>query len=203
MTRLRRRSGVTLLELVIAVFLSAIVLLAVIDAYTSVVKWHFDATKKGKSIGMALYSLDRMYHELENATFLNLPAAAGSIMSGCGNWSVAVNPPWGGIIDAAKPVTSFYYCVCAAGDCVNPLPPARVSLLRYKADACPITPPGACGDPGYSEAVVYQNLRPAGDNYFTRTPYGVDLLYSVGDSTPSYKIGLSIQMNKSFNNGTD
>src|SRR5690349_16271854 len=100
-------AGFTLMELLIAVSLSLIVLITVISVFTQMVSWHFDGTRKGKSLGVILYSLDQMYKELEDASVLIMPPPAGDVISGCSNWSDVI----GGPIDpdtANHPIKAFY-----------------------------------------------------------------------------------------------
>ncbi len=207
--RLSRASpGFTLLELIIALSLSLFVLVAVIAVVTAVIRYQFEGLRKGQVTGLTLYSLARMHRELENATHLDLPSTAspaGSVLSGCSNWSANMNP-LPNQIDSSQPVEAFYYCV----DSNN-------SLLRYSGTGiCPYSPqPAPCGSGSGFTPVVYRNfyLMDGLGYFFKRSTEvaGVEMSYIIGKATPTaevpipvaYKLSTKVGMNKAYGNPLD
>lgn len=209
--RPRGARGFTLIELVVATSLSIFVLMAVVMVSTSMIRFQFEAVKKGEVTGATLYSLQKMHRELEDASRLVLPVVTGNVISGCTNWS-EIMPAAEKRLDSNANSTGFYYCVAPAG-CGAGIP---CTLYRYNNSAatCSIPAP-TCGS-GASEVVVYQSfyLGDGASNFFGRDTRsgGVSLNYIVGNSTPTpsrpnpvaYKVATTIGFSaKGYNNATD
>jgi len=200
-------AGFTLMELLIAMSLSTLVIAAVVAFATSMIRTQFQEIRRGEVSGATILSLDQLRTDLENATYLQFPSAAAvsNVLSGCANYSMALNTP--GPLLAGAPVTSFYYCVDATSH----------TLWRYQASGiCPYAPaPAPCGA-GSATAIVYGAFYPSLANpgfFFKRTAdtSGVELFYSIGNpsatatlqSPINYQFDTKINMVKAYMNTTD
>lgn len=134
----RRRGGFTLLELLIAIGLGALVLVALYSILGSAVRFQVESLRKGSVTGWSLASLTKMSKELEDAQVLvwpqEPPSDTSDYLVACINWS---RTPGVGRIDATQPVTVFYYCYDGNAD---------GKLWRYydvgNAVSCPASSPG-------------------------------------------------------------
>lgn len=103
----RRARGFTLLELVIATSLSAIVLVGVFTMGASMVQYEAEGMRKGSINGWSLASLVAMNRELEDASALVYPTTgAQDSLVFCSNWSRLS----GAAINGASNAIVYYYC---------------------------------------------------------------------------------------------
>jgi|CXWL01.1.fsa_nt_gi prepilin-type N-terminal cleavage/methylation domain-containing protein len=185
------QAGFTLIEVVVAVSLSSMVLIAVVSVSTSIIREHMDAIRKGTVTGWSLVSFTQMSREIENANVLVSPAAAGSsnLLVLCNNWSrlLAASPICGGgdlrlNCAATAPVEVIYYCYN----------PAEKVIWRYYnsglALTCPAAVPAvACdGSPAFPQklqvAINVEPLEPANLPLFTRSAIGeLTIRFAVGE----------------------
>lgn len=204
-----RGDGFTLVELIVALVLSAFVLVGIVGVATQMVRFQMEGQKKGDVSGWTLLSLSKMHKELEDASVLDFPSAAsptGDYISGCSNYTRITNAP----IDPALPVTAFWYCVETGG-----LTPNR--LLRYSsAGVCPMPAP-ACGSGSFEVYARDFYKRDGLPYFFRRAPdaSGIEVNYTIGVATATslanehmpapvfLKVQTKISMNKSFNNPAD
>lgn len=215
----RGRRGFTLVELIVALVLSAFILVGIVGVATQMVRFQMEGQRKGEVSGWTLLSLAKMHKELEDASVLDFPSitnTTGDHISGCSNYTRVTDAP----IDDSLPVTAFWYCVETGG-----LTPNR--LLRYfattncpagvcPAGACPMPAP-SCGAGGFE--VYAQDFRKRdGLTYFFRRASdvaGIEVNYTVGVATatdvsnqqmPSpvfLRVQTKISMNKSLSNAAD
>ncbi len=196
------RSGFTLVEMIVAVALSSIVMVGLIDITASMLERHFEGIRHGKIDSETLYSLEQMRLELEAATYYSYPntsSPSGMSVQGCGNYFSANSPGTQIYTAPGATISSFAYCLqnhCAAGTNPALCDPSGYTgpydLVRYSSTGCPIS----CGS-GSAQTLVYQNvyLEPGFSNPFYLNPQfsGVDLHMVVGypvatavEQTPSY-----------------
>lgn len=214
---MKTRRGLTLIEMIVAIFLSSLVLLAIVGVAAQMIRFQMEGTTKSGVAGWTMISLDQMNRELQDATALYCPSAGpgygcgsttSSYLSGCKNYSLM--PPGSRISpDLSVPITAFYYCVD------NNLH----NLLRYQMQgACPYAPQPTCGQGSYT--LVAQKVYPdPGDpqcnQCFRRADDvgGVELNFNVGDpinppqsgmKNPVYmKVQTKIGMKKPYNDPYD
>jgi prepilin-type N-terminal cleavage/methylation domain-containing protein len=214
------REGFTLIELIVALVLSAFVLVGIVGVATQMIRFQMEGHKKGDVTGWTLLSLAKMNKELEDASVLDFPppglppADRGDHISGCSNYTRGSIPP--GPIDASLPVTAFWYCVQTdwyweeAKRTTN-------RLLRYSSiGSCPAIAP-SCGSEPF-EVYALDFYKRDGLNYFFRRAddvSGVEVNYTVGIATAAdaananmpnpvfIKVQAKIGMNKSYNNTAD
>lgn len=210
------RAGFTLIELLIALTMSVFVMIAIVGVSTSMIRYQFEGIRRGEATGSSLVALDRIHTELENATYLQLPAAGvpGDVLTGCLDWSALMinpSPPptYGYAIDRTPAnVSSFYYCV-----------DGNSTLWRYSKQGVGSCPYGAapnCGTTSGGEALVPQvffHTQPPYEKFFRRSldTTGVELHFIVGKATATtnvpvpvfYEYHTKIGMTKSYNNPSD
>lgn len=203
------RGGFTLVELIVALVLSAFILVGIVGVATQMVRFQMEGQRKGDVSGWTLLSLAKMHKELEDASVLDFPSAAtptGDYISGCSNYTRITNAP----IDSSLPVTAFWYCVQTTG-----LTPNR--LLRYSsAGTCPMAAP-ACGSGSFEVYAQDFHKRDGLGYFFRRAPEasGIEVNYTIGIATATdvsnkqmpnpvfVRVQTKISMNKSFNNTAD
>jgi len=220
------RKGFTLMEMIIAVFLSTMVLLGIIAVAASMVRQHFESISQGELSGQTLISLNQMYQDVENASVLVAPPApvppatisSGNALAVCTNWSFLSAPPNGKALNSARPVQSFYYCAKADPASAT----GAYDLWRYSCGGCPPPTPGVCGSAdacGNPVAVVYnalylesaESMPPNKSNFFYWASGGVGMHYIVGYPKPTpqkptpvfYQIDNAIMMQKSPGDASD
>lgn len=122
----RRPAGFSLVELIIAIALGAIVMGGLFGIMTSMIRFQTDSLRKGSVTGWALAGIVKMNKEIENANVIAWPVSGNpnsDYVVGCINWSRAASPnpvvngvggP-GGPLDTGSPVTVFYYCYNGQG----------------------------------------------------------------------------------------
>jgi|GEM_PF-6817279 len=207
---MKTRLGFTLVELVIALTLSAFVLVGIVGVTSQMMRYQMEGGGKSNNTSNVLMSLDSMVRDLQGANVLYCPSNIGvdhtpsggarctqntsTVLSGCIDYSLnTVYGVNGGPIDGnAAQVKSFYYCVWPAAS----TPTGTPWLLHYSQGpgattganaSCPISPAPNCGTGAYD--VVAQNVYPiaggASPYYFARANdvNGVQLLFQVGAST--------------------
>lgn len=203
---MKARFGFTLVEMIVAVALSSIVMVGLIDITASMLERHFEGIRHGAVDSETLYSLDQMRLELEAATYYSNPSTSSSAsmsIQGCGNYSMQpITLPNGtqtNQIYGAQPISSFAYCVqnlCASG--AVPCDPSGYTgpydLVRYASSGSCMSI--SCGGGG-GQTLVYQNvyLEPSFSNpfYLNSQFGGVDMHLIVGypvatavEQTPTY-----------------
>jgi prepilin-type N-terminal cleavage/methylation domain-containing protein len=197
---MKARSGFTLIEMLVAVALSSIVMVGLIDITASMLERHFEGIRHGKIDSETLYSLEQMRLELEAATYYSYPNTAspsGMSIQGCGDYFSATSP--GTQIPApGATISSFAYCL--ENHCTGSNPDlcdpsgytGPYDLVRYSNTGCPTS----CKS-GSPQTLIYQNvyLEPGFPNPFYLNPQfgGVDLHMVVGypvatavEQTPTY-----------------
>ena len=199
---MRKALGFTLVEMIVALLLSSIVMIGLIDITASMLMRHFEGIRHGKIDSETLYSLEQMRLELEAATYYSYPNTSqpyGMAIQGCGNYSSATGTQI--YTGAGATISSFAYCLqnqCAPGtnpDLCNPLGyPGPYDLVRYSQTGSCISL--SCGGSG-GQTLVYQNayLEPGFSNPFYLNPQfgGIDSHMIVGypvetgvEKTPAY-----------------
>lgn len=130
-----RERGYTMLELLIAVSLSMVVLMAVFGVLTSMFRFQVEGLKKNTVTGWSLSSLMKMNKEIESASVLAYPTNATPVdtVVGCTNWSRIITT---GKADANQNVIVFYYCYDSASLTIRRL------AEESAATVCPASPPG-------------------------------------------------------------
>lgn len=211
----RRSAGFTLLELVIAISLASIVLVAVVTIAAQMVRFQMEGIRSGTITGWSLVSVTAMGKEIENANVLAWPTTltpTSDTLIICQNWSRKT----GGKIDASATanVTVSYYCYN----------PTTKIIWRYSNSdpttvTCPAPPnpalPACDGSGTYTEkGVVATNVeRDSGASVFTRDDMigGVRIRYLVGSPTPTTNrpkpiympFDMKIGLQKQYNNTVD
>lgn len=217
----RERSGFSLIELIIAISLATLVLVAIVNLSTSMVRFQMEGIRRGSVTGWALVSFTRMTRDIENANVLVYPtagAANSDTLVACNNWS-RIQPELCGAgdyrTDCSRPVEVLYYC----------FNPGAKTIWRYYNSsaltsglACPTSPPTlpACdGTPTFPEKtqMAWNVERLAGQTMFTRDDSigGVRIHYAVGEQAATanrpttvfvpFEAGLSMQ--KNYRNSAD
>lgn len=112
---LARREGFTLVELVIAMLLSALVMAAVCSALTPLVQTQVYAAR-AQTVQLSLAAVNQLAErELRQASLVSEPAGAGmpsGVLAGCAN--AAGSPP--AKIDSSAPMR--WFALCASGGIV-------------------------------------------------------------------------------------
>lgn len=208
------RAGFSLIEMIIALSLASIVLIAVVGVAASMVRFHMEGMRKGSVTGGALVSFVKMAREIESANVLVYPSAATpntDTLVVCNNWSRLMAPSPGAALDPAQPVEVFYYCY-------NPgagVPQGKI--WRYQtAGPCPTTPPPipTCDGTAFADSTLmaYNVERLSGNLMFRRdTIGGVRIRYVVGEqaATEIHKVpifipfDLSLGLQKSYKTDAD
>ena len=208
-------AGFTLLELVIAMSLASVVLVAVVSIAAQMVRFQMEGIRSGTITGWSLVSVTAMGKEIENANVMAWPTTANPASDTliiCQNWSRLT----GGKIDtsAAADVTLTYYCY-------NPTTKIiwRYSDRNPTTVTCPAPPtpalPACDGSGTYTEkgAVATNVERDSGASVFTRDDAigGVRIRYLVGSPTPTTNrpkavympFDVKIGLQKQYNNTVD
>lgn len=211
--RARSRAGFSLLELVIAISLASMVLVAVISMAAQMTRFHVDGIRSGTVTGWSLVSVSQMTKEIADANVLAYPSTTttgANTLVACVNWSRLMP----GKLDtrATANVTVLYYCY----DSTNKY--LRRYVNRGTAVTCPATPPAipACDGTGsWDEAgVVATNVELNGGAFiFTRDDVigGVRIRYIVGSPTPTTNrpqpiftpFDIKVGMQKQYDNTVD
>lgn len=126
---MRKTSGFSLIELVIAVSLASFVLVGVATIAAQMVRSQVEGIRSGTVTGWSLVSYLAMAKEIEDSNVLVYPVGNGGNADSivvCKNWSRLMGPLPGGPLDAAASVSVIQYCV----DSSDP-DPANVRLRRY------------------------------------------------------------------------
>lgn len=134
--------GFSLLELLIAVSLSVIVLMAIFGMMTSMFRFQVEGLKKSTVTGWSLASLMKMNKEIESASVMAYPtdATPRDWIVGCTNWSRILST---GKMDTNQNVVVFYYCYDGTANGT-----IRRLAEESAATACPTSPVAlpACSD---------------------------------------------------------
>lgn len=180
--------GFSLLELLIAVSLSVIVLMAVFGMMTSMFRFQVEGLKKSTVTGWSLASLMKMNKEIESASVMGSPSTNGAqanAMTGCTNWSRILTT---GKMDGNQNVVVFYYCYDGA-----PNGTIRRLAEESAATVCPASPatPPVCsaawGGANRTNDVIAVGVNPhsSGALVFTKDDSvgGVRVRFTVGEKT--------------------
>ncbi len=199
-----RNGGFTLVEMIVALLLSSLVMVGLIDITASIIAQHFEGIRRGRVDSETLYSLDQMRLELEAATYYSYPntsSPATMSIQGCGNYFSATSPGTQIYTGPGATISSFAYCLenKCTGSNSNLCDPSGYTgpydLIRYyNPNGCPIS----CGG-GTPQTLVYQNvylepisLNPSGQPFVLNRPLGgVDVHMIIGypvlaGETPTY-----------------
>lgn len=219
---MRKDSGFSIIELVIAISLASFVLVGVATIASQMARSQIDGIRSGTVTGWSLVSYLSMAKEIEDANVLAFPIANGASSDSlivCKNWSRVV----GGKLDAAGTVSVIQYCVDSTDA-------ANLVLRRFANVGAGVT----CPDPGVPVACVASpggtwNENGAGNgisvigfhlekmsgfpNMFTRDNSigGVRLRYVIGRQMPtandpnpkSTPFDIGIAMQKQYNSTVD
>lgn len=174
MAKLKRASGFTLVELMLATLIFSMVIAGLAAVYTTAFSQSGAVLRDARLKSTAMISFKRMTATLVSATRLDSPAknGSGAVLSGCRNMA-----PDGQQNTTAQIFGSFAFCVqpAAIGGCGTPTAPSPC-LFAYSWDnICPA--PGVtaanCGNSlsGVTpEFMASRVMAPAGiPNYFVRT----------------------------------
>lgn len=200
---MKKNSGFSLIELVIAVSLASFVLVGVATIAAQMARAQIDGIRRGTSTGWSLVSYMSMAKEIEDANVLAYPIADGASADQLvvyKNWSRAQGPLPGGMLDGSvgAKVSIIQYCV-------DTTDPANLVVRRFErtgtvtvANTPPFTPanPGAAVACGAAPAGTWTNLSVIGfrmerlsgfPNMFTRDNSigGVRIRYAIGRQTPT------------------
>ena len=194
------REGFSLIELLLAVSLSSLVLLAVLGVATSMIRFHLEGIRKGTVSGGAVLSFVMMSREIESANVLVYPYAGSmntDLLVVCNNWSRVLPGAGGARLNAAANVDVISYCYN---------PGAKI-IWRYfvsgPALQCPPSPPAipACDGAAYSNfpagiAMASKVERLGVARIFSRIASfgGVSLQYAVGEQAPNPTGGRPVPM---------
>lgn len=172
MTRARKARGFTIIEMVIALSLGTMVLVAVNSLYMPLMRTQFDAYRRGGAQAEALIAHKSLRLSISQATEIYLPApsAGGDLLSGCSNFDSAKGAGVQGLLDPDGPSRSFYFCVEGG------------ILYEYWAEAsCPMFyPPCGGATAGYRALARRISHAPGFPAYFVRpaaAPNVVELHY--------------------------
>ncbi len=187
--------GFTLIEMIVALLLSSLVLIGLIDVSSNMVQRQFEGIRYGRVDSQTLLSLAQMSQVIEAATYLNSPvqgspSPASMTISGCSNYSstLTTQSPFTGQINSAVPITWFAFCVknyCTPSgpNCVASQGP--YDLEYHSGLGCA---PSCVG--GNLDTLVYQSIwleAPANNPPFSlnQTQDGVDIHFDVGNPNPT------------------
>lgn len=166
----RDRRGFSLLELIIAMSLSAVVLITVFSIAASMVQFELEGGRKGSVTAWSLASITAMNRDIASASVIEWPNGAGAAANSlvvCTNWTRIVNGPNGQQVSPIGPNPSvLYYCWDNAANVLR-----RMAVLNTNCPNVGAGPP-ACSAAGYGAGstvatAVYQN---AGNWVFTNDP---------------------------------
>ena len=181
MSRRRKSSGFTLIELVVATALSSVVLMGMFSILSNMVSAEVNGMRNGTVTAWSLAGISVMNADISGAGALSYPAAGGAgadELVVCTNWSTRTNPP-AVVQSAAQGGTGNkvnYYCWDTTD--ASPSPFAN-ALLRMSvphgagAEACPAgAPPFPCTAAGYgTDSIVATGVyRNAGNPIFYTDP---------------------------------
>jgi prepilin-type N-terminal cleavage/methylation domain-containing protein len=203
-----RKSGFSLIELVIAVSLASLVLVAVASLAMQMTRSQVEGIRSGTMTGWSVVSYITMAKEIEDANVLAYPIVDGTAQDAimiCKNWSrnAGATPGVGAKLDANGVVSVIQYCL----DTTAPVAPLTGFVMRRyarasAAEVCPAAAaPVACNaaGPGWiengaaSNAVVgFRVERLTGQAIFLRSNAigGVRVRYVIGNQagTPQQPI---------------
>lgn len=193
MKKRRKQSGFTLIELIVAASLSAIVLIGAFSLMSSMVQNEISGMRSGTVTAWTLASINVMNTDIAGSSYLAYPSpgSAQDSLVTCTNWSAIANPgPSPGRVNSALPVTAYEYCYS----------PASNAILRYVVSgvgACPAAP-AACAVGVYSVVATGVYRDAASDPVFLADPASpnanaVRLRFVVGNPNPGVSAGSNMQ----------
>jgi len=201
--------GFSLLEMLVAVSLSAIVLIAIFNVFSSMVRFQIEGSKKSTATGWALASLSKMAKEIEQCTVMPYPdssAVPSDIFVGCTNWN-RVGAFGVGAIDATTAPTVVYYCYDTTS--TNPSTGQILYAIRRfvisPAASCPANTASrpVCDGSwalGTNDIVAVDVYRNGGSLLFTKDDAigGVRVRFVVGKETYTPAVGQPPVVNPQF-----
>lgn len=180
----RAKSGVSLIEMVIAVALGLIVMAAGIDILSFGVRNQIDSTRLMRLQGDAFLAWRAVEVEVRQATEILSPAnvgAASDTLTGCGNADVRT-----GALDPALPVTGFMFCERAG----------KVYYYRFSPATCPMASLPACAARGGLVVADKVSHLPGASSYYTRpAPGQVRIAYQTAASGQSQEVDVTVAFN--------
>ena len=220
---MRKDSGFTLIELIIAVSLASFVLVGVITIAATMARNQINGIRSGTVTGWSLVSYLSMAKEIEDSNVLAYPINEGDQADSlivCRNWSRAQGTLPGGMLDTSPGAvaTVTQYCV----DLTAPVAPETGYTLRrfsYNGN-CPYpgVPATCSATPGAPwsanvSVVGFRLEKLGGLNVFMRANSigGVRLRYVIGRQTPttndpvpkSTPFNIAIAMQKQYSSTLD
>lgn len=161
---MKTRAGFTLIEMVMALSLSAVALVGVMTLFLPIVSSQAEGYRRVATQSDAFLAHKSLNQSISQASEVYSPApgSEGDVLSGCSNFDSAK----GGPIDAASLNASFYYCVAGG------------VFYSYAAapGACPPPEPRRCGEG--SPTVLANGVSHAAGHgaYFVRPAGNLDLI---------------------------
>ncbi len=174
-----RRSGFSLLEMIIALSISLLAVIAMLDLTTMLLTAQISGQHGLGAQGDALLVLKSLQADIRPATHIESPSPLGiaDSLSGCVNDDPQKGAGAAGILVAGQTNWSFYYCVSGG------------TMYRYVSSGpsalCPMAPP-ACGTSG-ALTLSAQIAHSAGHGaFFSRQGGGntIGIDYQTGSSSP-------------------
>lgn len=227
MKKSKCRAGFSLLELVIAVSLASLVLIAVASIASQMARQQVEGMRDGTSTGWSVISYMAMAKEIEDSNVLAYPSTNGTAADAivlCKNWSRMLGPLPGSKLantdaetGAVATVSIVQYCLDTTTD------PTNYFIRRFEntgtAVACPNpAAPVACTSvPGgtwtKTDVVGYRVERLSGASLFTRdnSVGGLRMQYVIGRQTAttndpnpkSTPFDIKIAMSKQYSSTLD
>jgi Tfp pilus assembly protein PilV len=174
----------SLAEVMVAVLLSAVVMVTGLNLLTTTVSSQISAARQTRLQGDAYLAWRAVAAELRQSTAIVSPASVGAqsdILSGCENYDPSVGP-----LSASAPVTAFLFCESSG----------NVYYYRFTPSSCPPAAAPGCGGAGGMVVASSVAHRPEAPFYFSRTAPGlVRFNYQTTASGQSQPVDVSIAFN--------
>jgi prepilin-type N-terminal cleavage/methylation domain-containing protein len=220
---MKKRSGYTLIELIMALSLVGLVVIGVMSILSSMLQFSIQGTTRGDISGVTMLGLSRMTKEIEQATILTLPTTDGKQIAGCINFTRLGSTAY----DTDQPTSWFNYCIKtpAAGEvqgifrhggdtCPSPITtvtcgssPSTFTVVARHIYARDATTPIFSVDYSSSSAILHFIVGIATANVTnTQMPGSIDVAGGSGLKTPmpqALKVDTTIRSSKVFNNTND
>lgn len=225
-TKKNRQAGFSLLELVIAVSLASLVLIAVASIASQMARAQVEGMRDGTSTGWSVISYMSMAKEIEDSNVLGYPSTDGTSADAivmCKNWSRMIGTAPGGKLAATDAATGAVATVSVIQYCLDTTDPANLVLRRYENTGTAVTCPSPAspvtctstptGTWTKTDVVGFRVERLASAQIFTRdnASGGVRLQYVIGRQTAttndpnpkSTPFDIKIAMSKQFSSTSD
>lgn len=222
------RAGFSLLELVIAVSLASLVLIAVASIASQMARQQVEGMRDGTSTGWSVISYMSMAKEIEDSNVLAYPVANGTAVDAivmCKNWSRMLSVPAGvgAKIAATDAATGAVATVSIIQYCLDTTDPANLVLRRYENTGTAVTCPNPAapvtciasptGTWTKTDVVGFRVERLSSAQVFTRdnSVGGLRMQYVIGRQTAttndpnpkSTPFDIKIAMSKQFSSTLD